>query len=363
MKKTLLASAIAVATFSGSALAMENASTLAAKLDSMPTVYGNIQYAITHTDVEDNGSGVEHFDNGSTLGVKHDHEIAPGITAFLKLELEGISADNKAGNKNGTAEFVNANEVKVGDDNGGLNELDEAYIGIKGDSFGQIWVGSDDSRYERLIDGIEEYYEVAALNIGADFETGEGDSIQYVSPSFGGLTFHGLVAINGSDDPLNPSDDNQYPYQLGAKYSAGIFSVAVAMDSNDNSSNSENTYGVHASADVADGLTVGALFSSRSAADNVVGTGEIGNEFGQTLYGVYGRYAIGANTFAASYEYEEADEDGGLNAEASVFTLQALHNVSDNLYVYAEGYLRNDDNADLADKDTTQLALGAAYLF
>ena len=40
MKKTLLASAIAVATFSGSALpqATMSASELAAKMDSMPTV-------------------------------------------------------------------------------------------------------------------------------------------------------------------------------------------------------------------------------------------------------------------------------------------------------------------------------------
>lgn len=340
MKKTLIASAIAAATFSGAAAAKEN---------NLPTVYGNIQYAITHTNVEDTESGVDNFDNGSTIGIKHDHEIAPGITAFLKLELEGIDADNKD-NEN---------------DNAGLNELDEAYIGIKGDSFGQVWVGSDDSRYEKLIDAIEEYYEYADLNLGADFETGEGDSVQYVSPSFAGLTFHGQVAINGSDDPQNDTGDNQYPYQLGVKYSAGIFSVAVAMDSNDDSNNSENTYGVHASANVTNDLTVGALYSSRAARDGIAGNGEIGNEYGQNLYGVYGQYAIGRNTFAASYEYEEADEDGGHDAEASVITLQALHNVSDNLYVYAEGYLRTDDNAsaNLDDKDTTQLALGAAYLF
>ena len=347
MKKTLIASAIAAATFSGSVLAMDTASDLAEKLSTMPTIYGNIQLAATHTDIEDGSSEVEHFDNGSTIGIKHDHQIAPGVTAFLKLELEGIDADNKD------------NE----DDNAGLNELDEAYIGIKGDSFGQIWVGSDDSRYEVLVDGIEEYYEFADLNIGADFETGEGDLVQYTSPSFSGLTFHGAVQINGSGDPQNSADDNDYPYQLGAEYSAGILSLAVAMDSNDGSSNAENTYGIQAAANVSQDLNVGALFSTRSAADGVIGDGSIGNEFGQDLWGVYARYTMGANLFAISYEYAEADEDGGLDAEATTLTVQALHNVSDNLYVFAEGYLRNDDNIDLADKDTTQLALGAAYLF
>ena len=71
MKKTLLASAIAVATFSGSALAQEtmSASELAAKMDSMPTVYGNIQYVLYHDSVKGGSSEVEHADNGSTIGV------------------------------------------------------------------------------------------------------------------------------------------------------------------------------------------------------------------------------------------------------------------------------------------------------
>ena len=87
MKKTLIASAIAAATFSGSVFAQAemSASELAAKMDSMPSVYGNIQYVLKHTNVDGGGSEVEHADNGSTLGVKHDHEIAPGITGFLSL--------------------------------------------------------------------------------------------------------------------------------------------------------------------------------------------------------------------------------------------------------------------------------------
>jgi|TARA_B000000557_G_scaffold254222_1_gene244117 predicted porin len=96
MKKTILASAIAAATFSGAALAEPtlSASELAAKMDSMPSVYGNIQYVVTHANVDGGGSALEHADNGSTLGVKHDHEIAPGVTGFFKLELEGINADD-----------------------------------------------------------------------------------------------------------------------------------------------------------------------------------------------------------------------------------------------------------------------------
>lgn len=329
MKKTLIASAIAAATFSGAALAQES---------NLPTVYGNIQYAITHTDVEDVSSEINHFDNGSTIGLKHDHEIAPGITAFLKLELEGIDADNK----------------DAEDDNAGLNELDEAYIGIKGDSFGQLWVGSDDSQYEQLIGGLVEFYEVAGLNTELDYTTGEGDLIQYVSPSFGGLTLHGAVAIQGDGDP--EYDDKAYPYQLGAQYAVDMVTIAVAMDSNDSDTvSSENTYGINVSADVLDNLTVGALYSMRGAKDDGLVEGTEGQKNAQ----VYAFYTLGANQFAASYEMSEADEG---DAEQSVITLQALHNVSDNLYVYTEGYLRNDDDG-ADDFDTTQLALGAVYYF
>src|SRR5690606_22855319 len=87
MKKTLIASAIAAATISGTALAQES---------NLPTVYGNIQYVAYHADVAGGANGLEHADNGSTLGVLHDHEIAPGITGFFKLELDGFNADDKS---------------------------------------------------------------------------------------------------------------------------------------------------------------------------------------------------------------------------------------------------------------------------
>lgn len=58
MKKTLIASAIAAATISGTALAQES---------NLPTVYGNIQYALTYNNVEGGDSDIAHNDNGSTM--------------------------------------------------------------------------------------------------------------------------------------------------------------------------------------------------------------------------------------------------------------------------------------------------------
>ncbi|MDV3505263.1 porin [Marinobacter sp. M-5] len=342
MKKTLIASAVAAATFSGAALAQEatmSASELAAKMDSMPTVYGNIQYAIAHDSFDGGPSGIEHFDNGSTLGVVHDHEIAPGITGFFKLELDGFGADEK--------------------DSTGAN-IDEAYIGVKGDSFGQVWVGSDDSTYERAVSEIAEFYEVATLNIGPDYTTGEGDLVQYMSPSFGGLSIWGAVQVNG--DGVDGGDDTKaaggksYPYQLAALYEVDALELAVAMDSNDLSDgNNENTYGLRASYNL-DNLRLTGEFHTRDDSGD--------------LFGLMGIYTLGANQFALSYELAEADD--AADTKQDTITLQALHNVSDHMYVYFEGYLGGGDDVyeytdslgnDAVTDERSIASVGAVYYF
>ncbi|WP_375176730.1 porin [Marinobacter mobilis] len=314
MKKTLIASAIAAATFSGAAMA-----------EGMPTVYGNIQLAAQYTDVEDAGHGTALEDNGSTLGVKHSHEIAPGIEGFLKIEFDGFEADDKAHGR-------------------GRIRLDEAYIGVKGDSFGKIWVGSDDSTYETAIDEIANYFEYGALNLGGEYETGEGDLIQYSSPSFAGLKLHGAVQYNGDADVQNT--EKSYPYQLAATYEIDALEVAVAMDSNDSADgvNNENTYGLRGSYAMGD-LRLTAQYQDRK---------DVGD-----VWGVFGGYTMGANVFALSYEM--ASEDNTDN-EVSTISAQALHNVSDNLYVYVEGYLTNLDDG-TSDTDVTQAVIGATYYF
>jgi Outer membrane protein (porin) len=333
MKKTILASAIAAATFSGAAMAQStlSASELAAKMDSMPTVYGNIQYVVKHTNVDGGGSAVEHADNGSTLGVKHDHEIAPGITGFFKLELEGINADDKGSSS-------------------GIDNLDEAYVGIKGDSFGQIWVGSDDSMYESAIDEIYNFYEVGS-DIGGNYDTGEGDLVQYLSPSFSGLTFGAAVQVNGDNDAKG--GDKSYPYQLAAMYEVDAVELAFAIDSNDNGNgNNENTYGLRASYNLDNLRLTGSYETRKDVAD---------------VLGLMGVYTMGKNQFALSYQLEDNDESGDKN---DTIILQALHNLSDHMYVYVEGYLSNADeeiysveNEPGTGDEQSIAAIGAVYYF
>jgi len=331
MKKTLIASAIAAATFSGAVAAQES---------NLPTVYGNIQYALTYNDVENTAgekfNGVEHFDNGTTLGVKHDHEIAPGITGFLKMELEGINADDKG-------------------ESDGIDALDEAYVGIEGDSFGKIWVGSDDSTYESAVQKIVNFHEVGSDIGGSLEETGEGDLIQYQSPSFGGLKLGAAVQINGESDPNTSGGEKSYPYQLAATYSVDALELAVAMDSNDGAGgdNNENAYGLRGTYTMGDFSLTGEYQTRKDVADE---------------YGVIGVYTMGANQFAVSYQINDDDVSGDKN---DTVTLQALHNLSDNMYVYVEGYLSGADadreyavgNFAAVGEERSTLALGAVYYF
>ena len=351
MKKTLIASAIAAISFSGAAAAQEtlSASDMAARMNSMPTVYGNIQLAITHDNFDGGPSNVEHTDNGSTIGVKHDHMIAPGIVGFFKAELE-FDADDKA-------------------DNGGLDRFDEAYIGVRGDNFGQVWVGSDDSTYEEAIDEISNYFEVATLNMRGPYDTGEGDLVQYMTPSFGGLVLGAAVQFNGDGDSKT-RNGKSYPYQLSAVFEMDALELAVAMDSNDGgnaysktgpSLNNENTYGLRASYNL-DNLRLTGQFQTRKDVSDT--------------FGLMGVYALGKNQFALAYEHRDLDgvskRAAGGEHKSDVVSIQALHNLSDNMYVYVEGYFGsgdevytyNDSNGNAAATDErTVAAVGATYYF
>jgi len=332
MKKTILASAIAAASFSGAAMAAEHES-------NMPTVYGNIQYAIAHTDTDGGPSDVQHYDNGSTIGIKHDHAITSGIEGFFKAEFH-FDADAN-----------DANDEK--DD--GIYDIDEAYVGVRGDSFGQVWIGKDDSTYETAVDEINQFFEAASLSLSPGYQTGEDDLVQYRSPSFGGLTLGAAVQFNGDSDPRT-GGDKSYPYQLAAMYELDALELAFAVDSNDGAGSDENTYGLRASYNLDDLRLTGEYHTTKDAQDK---------------FGVMGAYTIGANVFAAAYEMIDAD---AADSDETTITLQAKRNLSDNMYIYAEGYIGGGDDVytydsngdgveDASSDEKTVAAVGAVYYF
>jgi predicted porin len=81
-----------------------------------------------------------------------------------------------------------------------------------------------------------------------------------------------------------------------------------------------------------------------------------------------GTFSVGANTFIAAYERVEFDD--AADSSADLFTVQALHNVSDHMYVYVEGYYGDgdavfnvDEEAGTASDEQTTLAVGGTYYF
>ncbi|MAM59967.1 MAG: porin [Maritimibacter sp.] len=377
MKKTLVASAVAASLVTTPTMAADPEqqgagdlfSQLSEQLEGMPEIYGNVQIIYTNADHESfEGSQSQLTDYAySTLGVQHSHEIMPGVEAFGKLELEGF--------------FVTEDTISE------AIVVDEAYLGVRG-GFGEVWVGSDDSQYEVLIgDYGNWYYEVAQSNFFSNWSTGEDDLVQYVSPSFGGLTLHGVVQIDAKNERAVDNQDDQnnqskYPYQLGVRYKMDRLSVALAMDSNDGAANNENTYGVRVDFAVNDSLSLNTFYSTQkgdravAAANEEFGADPVESfesygtvaeniGLGEDLIGVQGIYLMGATRFSLSYAMEEDDVDGAGDGkrESTNITAQVLHSLSEHLYVYVEGLRRNDEEGSAYDADYNAVNVGGAYLF
>lgn len=311
MKKTLIASAVALATFASAGVSAQEV--------NLPKIYGNIQLTVANeyfkaAGAKDGQDAYDFVDNGSTLGVTHEHEVSPGYTAFFKAEFE-----------------FNATGAD-GDD--GWDNLDEAYIGVKGD-FGQIWAGKDDSVYEWV--DVTDLYEYLGVP-GELTDTGESRLIQYATPSLGGLTL-------GVAYQMNDSGNREDAFQLAAKYELGDTTIVAAFDSGAARGDNADSYGLAVTHTLGD-LTLAAQYEQQEDSEDV--------------FGVLAAYTMGKTVLMGSYHFSKYDFAGA--EDAHTISLQALHNLSDNFYVYVEGqYVDNVDGGDGAEANT--LALGATYVF
>ncbi len=315
MKKTLIASAIA-ATLTGNAYAMSSdAADLASKIDAMPTIYGTIElvHRTLDRDPHDPAEKKHEFeDNGSTIGIKHVHAISDGITAFAKAEFEFRADEN---------------------DDTGINKLDEAYIGLKGD-FGSVQIGKDETVYDwvDVLDTSEH------AGIGAQYDLNEGDNFQYVSPLLADGLLLGLTA------PID--SDSNFGGALAAQYTVDNLQVALAYAlGRDETAVTEDILGLSV-AFTMDNLHLMAQYETQDDTKDV--------------WGLMGMYTMGQNVFALGYQMSSFDASG--SEDQSDIYLQALHNLSDNAYIYLE-YLMQTDVEGTEDSDLDTLAVGATYKF
>ncbi|WP_136069267.1 porin [Modicisalibacter radicis] len=320
MKKTLLATAIAGAMCASAA----QAATVYNQDGTQVDLYGNIQLGYIS---EDTGSDSEDqiFDNGSTLGIAAEHQVNPGLIAYLKLEIDGFSADEMK-----TSQY----------DNG-----DTAYAGMKG-NFGDVKLGSYDTLMDDWVKDPVDGSWYAGVNNSATYLTGdnndrEGDQLTYKSPSFGGLQFAVGTQYKGDAETDNRiEDDSSASFFGGVKYTVGALDLALAYDN-------LGTY---------DGV-----IADRDEDGNVVNVENDDFDAGEA-YGLSAQYAMAAWTLSAKYERFDGTDDtlaltGVENADMYAVKANYAYGMGN---IYGTYQYVDEDRGD-DDESLNQVMLGADY--
>ncbi|WP_440996518.1 porin [Arhodomonas sp. SL1] len=325
MKRTVSALAIAAAVGATGAQAAD----FRINDDTTFSVYGDLQF-IYYEQNDENGDGKSEFaDNGSTVGFAGAHRWDNGLTGYFKAEFEH-----------------DANEAKA---NGGLNDGDQAYLGVRGD-FGNLRAGSWDNIYTDAIYDPVDPFEAFSPS-GAD-NSGEGDTIAYFSPAMNGFSFQIASQIRGDGDSATgrqPLTD-ETAFQVVGMYEMEALSFAVGYDDRgivDNGTGEaaeDGVFGASVTWDLAP-VTLAARFSSQgeTLADDEV-----------DIYGINAGYDYGNGEITTTIN--EVDPDNG--DSRTEFQILGTYNVGNNMYVYAEaGWYDKDNDADDA------VGAGVVYSF
>ena len=331
MNKAIVVPAVLALSLSSNSFAMDNnrATQIQYRLNSLPDFYGSVEYVNNTVDRGDDQSS-SFDDNGSTIGLRHSHEVSPDVTAYLKIEYD-VNADN-------SSEFFENEDLAPGDTDTTFARLDEAYIGFRGD-FGSIQFGTD----ENVADDFDlvDVEEVLGLFTGKLVFMSQGDDVQYRTPEyFDALSF-------GITHKLDQSSDDTVGTALSTTYARGDFTGVVSYTFG--KGDTENAVGVGASLGI-DDLTYTLQFETRDS---------------ESIYAGAINYSTGPNNFHLGLmSGRKIVGFEGIN-QADLFQvyIQALHNVSDNIYFYVEYVDSNaEDSVDLvADVDVETFSVGGAY--
>lgn len=327
MKKSIIAIAVSTA-------ALASVPTFAAE-GSTADVYGNIQYAYTNDNAT--GKGSDLVDNGSTIGFKGETTVSDSVTAFFKYELE-FNADQQSDRE---ADDFN---------NKGYNQssLDQAFVGLKG-SFGKVQVGSFDTIYNNAIqDGVDQFEQLSTTKADG---SSQGDTIAYFSPSMNGFEIQVAAQVKGDagqlpEDQLDGKAIDNTAAMLVAKYSTGIYSVALGYDSRDNTArkDAKATAGLAATVIPLENLSVTAKYETTEDTKDIIG--------------LAARYGYGAGDVYASYQ--NVDEDTAGADKFNEVAAGVTYDLASNIYVYGEvGNYGNSSD----DSTTTKSAVGVYYGF
>ncbi len=333
-KKTLIALAVSTAVTAPAAQAAE----FRIGEDTTINVGGTIEPVYQSVKDDSGESRSEFADNDSTLQFDGEHAWTGSTTGFFHIEYEWSGADETT--------------------DGGVNSLDSAYIGMKGD-LGMIRAGTSDSLYEDNVAELVDEFENGTLTEEED--GGEGNQIRYVSPGFGGFSVGLEAKIEGDGEGNIENDgadfgDGGTGLSFVARYDAENWGVVAGADDRggspvdvDNDGDTDE-YDDETTAGVGGYFNVHAFsLSARFASES-----NRGNNNDIEYTGAMGGYDYGAGNVYVGVQDVSPDQGDSFTEVAAI----VKHGLYDNLDVFVNvaRYDRPNDAGDLAE-------VGAIYGF
>ncbi|MCQ4250823.1 porin [Pseudomonas stutzeri] len=288
-------------------------------------IYGKAHVSADFVD-NDTDSELAIASNSSRLGFKGVTEINPNLNAVYQIESKIIIDEG-------------------GDNFAGRN----TFVGLAGD-FGQVLVGNQDTPVKNVRNAFDLFGDTVgdARNIADEANRRAKNSIQYVSPSMGGLVASAMYATSFEDFETEDGDIENNDYSLASialGYSVGDLSFSAGYEKADGDDEETLADDVQAyesdayrvAASYAFGpVSVGAMFDRFETEEP--GLGE------RDSWGLNTAYKFGANTLKLQYvaadDWSDADDSG-----ATQLSLGLDHKLSKQLTVYGVyNILKNDDN-------------------
>lgn len=217
MKKKLLALAVAGAFVAPAAMAdTANVNVYGAANVSFEMVDNGSAGATSGTRVNKVSS------NASHIGFKGSEDLGGGMAAIWQLE---------------TLLALDANGAGAG----GLGNGRNSFAGLKGDSWGQVVLGNNDSPYKSSTRKLDVFKDsiadnrtlmggIAGKSTGASFDSRNTDSITYTSPNMSGFTLGVQYGVAAEEAAVLSSTQKGSMWSVAGAYEAGPLYVTAAYE-------------------------------------------------------------------------------------------------------------------------------------
>ncbi len=300
-------------------------------------LYGQIDVSIDAIDVDGGGDDINMGSNTSAIGVKGSEDLGNGMQAIFKLEWQTDVSESSS--------FTGRDQ----------------WIGLKGDSWGQLLFGTMSTSYKSAAAALDPFYRTRnqARNVGLQSilhrgkgEEGQGratNTVRYDSPSFGGINFNGTYTLD--NDETDGEDDD--PYSVGLTYAGGpvyAFASYITTDSGGDDDawqiGAKGTFG---------GAALWAMYEADGGLITTRSGGAVDDGDGLDIWNIGASYTMGNNLI--SLDYGVGDESDSLTAadDYTTWRIGAKHSFSKRTMAYITH--AQQDFEDAGEVDLTSIGM------